>query len=1367
MKKPLLILLSVYGILLHGQNVKIPQNVATPNAASLGKFGDVPVSNYTGKVNVSVPIFSLNENNIPLNLSLNYDTGGVKVNELPSWIGQNWNMEAGGVVVRTMKGKAVDELFFDSSWANFPLAQKGYLYNFNALNAANWTDTNYLKNLVPNTQHDFEPDVFTFNFLGHTGTFFLNHDGTWKVKSDSNLTVEINMSDNVLTLGRTTHCMSCYNNAVPPKSIGKITITDEQGNKYVFGNTANSIEYTHNNLFDYSGSLTAATAWYLTGVIDRLGNQVYTFEYDRGDYQAYFYLNQMFSKRQKYKNDSFLTFLNECVNASVRSNTVGASLLVPSYLKKITTLGGVTVNFSRSTSNFKYYTPDDEDNVLRDKMFEWSSVYDPSSNSYERDFYLLVHDANDKMLPLTDEKGNGFGLAYLLNKVKLAQLDAITISDKASTKYTKLIRNTNLNERLNLLAVENGTYVNGSWRPENSYKFEYNSFDELPYYLSRAIDHWGYYKGTKYSNSFFSVNESDKYALHYDTRKPDADFLQIGSLKKVVYPTGGYTEFKFEPHSYSSYVNDKLELASENDIAGGLRIQQVTNFDGVKNNVKTFKYTTDIASSVSSGILSLKNRYYVEWRTYTEDQSVYLEKNFSINNLVPLSNFSGGHIAYSKVFEIENGNGYKEYQYNSYNEYPDMPYTKTLSYSHSIFDEKNSNDFKRGKLKRLIFFNEQKTKLKEQINVYQSIGSGKSRGFDYNFICPCCPNIFEMVYAGNAYEKEYSDFKMTSSQEINYLNKNLSIGTTWEYKTYPENSAFFGSTYLQSEKSTLGDYTKSVNFKYPFDYSGSLETGMLAKNFIPVLETIVSRDNEIISSQKSVYALQQLNGQFREMMVSSQKAKSTNQYELDKVVDLYDSRGNIIQYHNKYGAYTTFLWGYNKTRIIAKIENATYLQTASALGISTTALDSYSEVNLPAVNGLRGSVLMSDAMMYSYTYLPLVGVTSITDPKGLTTYYEYDIFGRLSLVKDSNLNVLQRYCYGFKDRLVDCSAADPYAVIYKSAARSASFIKNNCAAGAVGSSVAYSQASGAVTSTISQADADAKGLTLFNTNGQANANAAGTCFFNSAARSGSFTRNNCGTGTGSVVAYSQAAGAATSTISQADADAKGLALFNTSGQANANNLGSCTYSSPAESGSFTKGGCPSGAVGSSVVYSQAAGAVTSTISQADADKLGHDKFLSAGRQYANLMGACLYNSIAYSNTFYRQNCPEGQYGSGVFYSQPAGAATGNTQAAADEAGLAKFNADGLANANLNGTCTQVITYQYGWISASKTLAIVAKAVSNPTGYTLRFNLVFADGYNVEPRIVEINMAPGQLSKTGSFVLPAPVQSVQLVTIWKN
>ena len=54
-----------------------------------------------------------------------------------------------------------------------------------------------------------------------------------------------------------------------------------------------------------------------------------------------------------------------------------------------------------------------------------------------------------------------------------------------------------------------------------------------------------------------------------------------------------------------------------------------------------------------------------------------------------------------------------------------------------------------------------------------------------------------------------------------------------------------------------------------------------------------------------------------------------------------------------------------------------------------------------------------DALMTTYTYDPLVGVTSVTDARYITTYYVYDEFGRLEFVKDHNGDILQKYDYHY------------------------------------------------------------------------------------------------------------------------------------------------------------------------------------------------------------------------------------------------------------------------------------------------------------------------------------------------------------------
>lgn len=58
------------------------------------------------------------------------------------------------------------------------------------------------------------------------------------------------------------------------------------------------------------------------------------------------------------------------------------------------------------------------------------------------------------------------------------------------------------------------------------------------------------------------------------------------------------------------------------------------------------------------------------------------------------------------------------------------------------------------------------------------------------------------------------------------------------------------------------------------------------------------------------------------------------------------------------------------------------------------------------LNKLR---LLSGAMVNTYTYRPLVGVSSEADPRGELNYYEYDNLNRLTLVRDHENKILKKY----------------------------------------------------------------------------------------------------------------------------------------------------------------------------------------------------------------------------------------------------------------------------------------------------------------------------------------------------------------------
>lgn len=51
---------------------------------------------YTGTVNINIPLQKLKEDDLTLDVSLNYDATGVIVNSVSGSVGQNWNLNVGG-----------------------------------------------------------------------------------------------------------------------------------------------------------------------------------------------------------------------------------------------------------------------------------------------------------------------------------------------------------------------------------------------------------------------------------------------------------------------------------------------------------------------------------------------------------------------------------------------------------------------------------------------------------------------------------------------------------------------------------------------------------------------------------------------------------------------------------------------------------------------------------------------------------------------------------------------------------------------------------------------------------------------------------------------------------------------------------------------------------------------------------------------------------------------------------------------------------------------------------------------------------------------------------------------------------------------
>lgn len=141
----------------------------------------------------------------------------------------------------------------------------------------------------------------------------------------------------------------------------------------------------------------------------------------------------------------------------------------------------------------------------------------------------------------------------------------------------------------------------------------------------------------------------------------------------------------------------------------------------------------------------------------------------------------------------------------------------------------------------------------------------------------------------------------------------------------------------------------------------------------------------------------------------------------------YDTNGNPLEVSKADGTHIVYIWGYNKQFPIAKIENATYSNVQSHISVLQTLSNAdddncmngegCSEEQLRnGLNALREDASLSKAMITTYTYDPLIGVTSITDPRGNVVYYEYDAFNRLRHVRDKDGNILSKNEYNYANQ---------------------------------------------------------------------------------------------------------------------------------------------------------------------------------------------------------------------------------------------------------------------------------------------------------------------------------------------------------------
>lgn len=259
------------------------------------------------------------------------------------------------------------------------------------------------------------------------------------------------------------------------------------------------------------------------------------------------------------------------------------------------------------------------------------------------------------------------------------------------------------------------------------------------------------------------------------------------------------------------------------------------------------------------------------------------------------------------------------------------------------------------------------------------------------------------------------------------------ITTRKEYTYNPQ------TLQLKSARNILnGKQSLENKYSYPNDYSCGIYKDMVDKHIIsPVIETQTYRDGRYIGGNITEYSWTKDGRNIKpsKKYFSELTAKVVSPVGFDcsgvsptlfPIANIeymeYDSYGNPTHISKNGIEQVLYLWSYNGQYPIAEIRNASYSDVEavvkSAFGVSSiNALSSLSTVTFAQLEKLRCHVLLKDALIITYTYNPLIGMASSTEPSGKTTYYNYDSFGRLDTVLFENnvkeKDVIEAYKYNY------------------------------------------------------------------------------------------------------------------------------------------------------------------------------------------------------------------------------------------------------------------------------------------------------------------------------------------------------------------
>ena len=982
----LLILLSVHAMKPTGNDtppMRVPA-FTTPNASGLGLYGDVPVSLFTGTPSVEIPLYTVSYLGYDLPVRLSYHASGIRPAQHPGWVGLGWSLEAGGMITRRVRDLMDEMRFYADNYL-------GYYFNCSLLGSGSWATASFADSFADRQSYilDTEPDEYYFSVNGISGYFYLGSDSVWHVRSEHDVKVEV----------ASTACKPPLSHYIKDNSgdVGVRTLretfsgfelTDEDGIRYTFGNDSTSVEYSI-SFWAQGSDNWVPTAWMLTSVTLPAGQRI-TLKYGREPPVADLGFSLQELKGLSQDPDGMLS-------DETLADNISGSLLSPVYLSSITA-GDTEVIFTRSVSQQLGYG----------KELLWKRFHRQGLTDCPPLPYLF--------------SGNGNQMVFL-DTMAWHQLDHIKVRDKGGLSPdfdVSLTYSASAGRRLTLQAVDAGS---------RHYAMLYNRPEKLPPYLSYRTDHWGYYNNPAAVNAP-RINPADGLLDALPVKEADPDSMALGILTRITYPTGGYTRFEYEPHTFGK-VHDRGTVTAAQGIAGGLRVRRIIDGLGDADSSEVVSHEYFYAAAIpqasgygyeSSGVLRYLPRYTHTIHVSDFNGHMINAKSYSAQSVTPASSdFTGRHIGYTHVIDRLPDGAYTRYTFSNFD-------TAGMSCLDTPCDYIRQYPYMTGIAP--VSGREQDRGLLLEKREYDSGGTLKRKS-TYTYSSDTQEASVRALYV-----REYIDdavigngslvsFYDVDCYRIFTYTKRLTGRIDREYGTSgSENGLAYNYQYnsqrlLSSEQCISPEHTTLTTYRYAADkVSGTnVYASMVQRHVLsPLVESSTSvtyPDNAVQQARHHFTHYTSVQTPAATFFVPCQEDEATGGV-INPVAyyDSYDCAGHPTSVRNAAGDRTVYVWGYGHRFLVAVVENATAAQVEAVIG----SLDSFAAEAVPDMEALASlrSALPS-SLVTTCACSPLWGPVSLTDPSGKTTYYSYDSEGRLVSVQDHDHNLISRYLYKYHD----------------------------------------------------------------------------------------------------------------------------------------------------------------------------------------------------------------------------------------------------------------------------------------------------------------------------------------------------------------